>query len=169
MRMRMPMPSARTARVSVEGVSASDDRTEAILAVEGEMARIVRATRAFLLENAARFSTELPPSGFWVLRYIVKNAPTAPGTIVAHIGMDKSVVSRHLRLLKDLGFVTSVPDPADGRASLYEPTPATLERMAAIRHEVQSTYAGALDAWTDADLHQFVRLLTTFNDTLDRR
>ncbi|WP_291038796.1 MarR family winged helix-turn-helix transcriptional regulator [Herbiconiux sp.] len=147
----------------------SEDRTEAILAVEGEMARIVRATRAFLLENAARFSPELPPSGFWVLRHIVKNAPVAPGAIVAHIGMDKSVVSRHLRLLKDLGFVTSVPDPADGRASLYEPTAATLQRMADIRHEVQSAYAGVLDDWSDDDVRRFVQLLGAFNDSLESR
>jgi DNA-binding MarR family transcriptional regulator len=147
----------------------SEERTEAILAVEGEMARIARATRAFLLENAARFSSELPPSGFWVLRYVVKNAPVAPGAIVAQVGMDKSVVSRHLRLLRDLGFVTSVPDPADGRASLYEPTAAALQRMEDIRHEVQAAYAGVLDDWSDDDVREFVRLLAAFNDRLERR
>jgi DNA-binding MarR family transcriptional regulator len=147
----------------------SEERTEAVLAVEGEMARIVRATRAFLLENATRFSSELPPSGFWVLRYVVKNAPVAPGAIVAQVGMDKSVVSRHLRLLKDLGFVTSVPDPADGRASLYDPTAAALQRMEEIRHEVQASYAGVLDDWSDADVREFVRLLGAFNDRMERR
>lgn len=133
------------------------------------MARIARATRAFLLENASRFSSELPPSGFWVLRYIVKNAPVAPSAIVAHVGMDKSVVSRHLRLLKDLGFVTSVQDPADGRASLYEATAATRRRMDDIRHEVQSAYAGVLDHWSDGDVREFVRLLAAFNDSLEAR
>ncbi|MFB2581547.1 MarR family winged helix-turn-helix transcriptional regulator [Herbiconiux sp. P15] len=147
----------------------SEERAEAILAVEGEMARIVRATRAFLLENAARFSSELSPSGFWVLRYIVKNAPTSPGAIVAQVGMDKSVVSRQLRVLKDLGFVTSVPDPSDGRASLFEPTPATLLRMDDIRHEVQAAYSGVLDDWSDDDVRSFVRLLGEFNDRLERR
>lgn len=133
------------------------------------MARIARATRAFLLENANRFSSELPPSGFWVLRYVVKNAPVAPGAIVAQVGMDKSVVSRHLRLLRDLGFVTSVPDPADGRASLYEPTRAALKRMDDIRHEVQAAYAGVLDDWSDDDVREFVRLLAAFNDRLEAR
>lgn len=133
------------------------------------MARIARATRAFLLENAARFSSELPPSGFWVLRVVVKSAPVAPGAIVAQVGMDKSVVSRHLRLLKDLGFVTSVPDPADGRASLYEPTRAALQRMEDIRHEVQAAYAGVLDHWSDDDVRDFVRLLGAFNDSLEAR
>jgi DNA-binding MarR family transcriptional regulator len=147
----------------------SDDRAAALLAVEGEMARIVRAVRVTLLENAVRFSPELQPSGYLVLRQIVANHPTPPGGIIASVGMDKSAVSRQLRILKDLGFVTSEPDPDDRRASLYSPTAETLERMESIRLGIQAAYADSLDDWSENDLTQFVRLLGAFNDRIERR
>ncbi|MCS5718989.1 MarR family winged helix-turn-helix transcriptional regulator [Herbiconiux sp. CPCC 205763] len=147
----------------------SDERAAALLAVEGEMARIVRAVRITLLETAARFSPEIQPSGYLVLRQIVAHHPTPPGAIIASVGMDKSAVSRQLRILKDLGFVTSVPDPDDRRASLYAPTAETVERMGSIRRDVQAAYADILDDWSENDLEQFVRLLGAFNDGIERR
>lgn len=157
-----------TAAATLEAVT-SDDRTTALLAVEAEMARIVRAVRITLLESAVRFSPEIQPSGYLVLRHIVANHPTPPGAIIASVGMDKSAVSRQLRILKDLGFVTSEPDPDDRRASLYAPTAETLERMERIRRDVQTAYADTLDDWSENDLAQFVRLLGAFNDRIERR
>ncbi|MFB2597655.1 MarR family winged helix-turn-helix transcriptional regulator [Herbiconiux sp. P17] len=145
------------------------DRAAALLAVEGEMARIVRAVRITLLENAARFSPQLQPSGYLVLRQIVAHHPTPPGAIIAGVGMDKSAVSRQLRILKDLGFVTSEPDPDDRRASLYSPSADTASRMESIRRGVQASYADILDEWSENDLAQFVRLLGAFNDRIERR
>jgi DNA-binding MarR family transcriptional regulator len=156
----------RTA-TTLEAVN-SDDRATALLAVEGEMARIVRAVRITLLENAVRFSPAIQPSGYLVLRHIVANHPTPPGAIIASVGMDKSAVSRQLRILKDHGFVTSEPDPDDRRASLYAPTDETLERMASIHRDVQVAYADVFDDWSENDLAQFVRLLGAFNDRIER-
>ncbi|WP_382304811.1 MarR family winged helix-turn-helix transcriptional regulator [Herbiconiux sp. UC225_62] len=150
-------------------MTSSDDRAAALLAVEGEMARIVRAVRISMLQNAVRFSPDIQPSGYLVLRHIVANHPTPPGAIIASVGMDKSAVSRQLRILKDLGFVTSEPDPDDRRANLYSPTPDTLERMETIRRSVQAAYADTLDDWTEHDIAQFVRLLGAFNDRIERR
>ncbi|MCS5734280.1 MarR family winged helix-turn-helix transcriptional regulator [Herbiconiux daphne] len=144
-------------------------RADAILAIEGEMARLVRAVRATILENALRFSPGVQPSGYSVLRHLVAHHPTTPAAIIAALGMDKSAVSRQLRILKDLGFVTGVPDPDDRRASLYAPTPLALERMERLRLEVQADYAGALDDWHSDDVEQFVRLLGEFNDRIERR
>jgi DNA-binding MarR family transcriptional regulator len=137
--------------------------------MEDEMARLVRAVRSSVHENAARFSAEVQPSGYAVLRFVVENHPTPPGAIIAAMGMDKSAVSRQLRILKDLGFVTSVPDPDDRRASLYAPTEATIERMRRIRLDVQASYADTLTGWPTDDVEQFVRLLGEFNDRIERR
>ncbi len=153
---------------TLEAVSSSD-RTDAILAVEGEMARILRRVRMVVQHHAQLFSPELQPSGYLVLGFIVKHHPTPPGEIIAQLGIDKSALSRQLRVLKDLGFVTSEPDPGDGRASLYAPTEATVERMTSIRRETQSLYADVFEDWSDADVAQFVRLLGEFNDRIERR
>ncbi|MDO9397395.1 MAG: MarR family transcriptional regulator [Herbiconiux sp.] len=144
-------------------------RTDAILAVEGDMTRILRAVRAAVQQNASRFSPELQPSGYLILGFIVKHHPVPPGEIVAQMGFDKSAVSRQLRVLRDLGFVTSVPDPDDRRASLFAPTDAASERLADIRRDAQQDYADLFDDWTDDDLHQFARLLGAFTDRIERR
>lgn len=154
--------------VTLEAVT-SDARADALLSVENEMVRVLRAVRRSLLENAQRFSPEIQPSGYSVLRFVVANHPTPPGEIIAGVGMDKSAVSRQLRILKDLGFLTSVPDPDDRRASLFAPTEETLRRMDAIRREMQAGYAERLRDWSEDDLAQFARLLGAFNDRIERR
>ncbi len=133
------------------------------------MARLVRAVRVMIHGNALRFSPEVQPSGYAVLRYVIVHGPTPPGAVINGLGMDKSAVSRQLRILKDLGFVTSVPDPDDRRASLYAPTDETLERMERLRLEIKADYSGMLDDWSDDDLETFVRLLGLFNDRIERR
>jgi len=152
----------------------SDDRAEpsraaASLSIEGEMARLVRSVRASLHESALRFSPDVQPSGYTVLRSVVTSHPATPAAIIVATGMDKSAVSRQLRILKDLGFVTNVPDPDDRRASLYAPTPLALERMDRVRLEVQADYTGLLDGWPIDDVDQFARLLGEFNDRIERR
>lgn len=144
-------------------------RSDVVLAVEGELARMVRMTRRVLLHHATRFAEGVTPAGYWVMRYIAMNHPTAPGTLVAELDMDKSAVSRHLRTLHELGFVTGEPDPADRRARLFAPSAAALARMAELKAETQSLYADAFDDWADADLTAFARLLTEFNDRIERR
>jgi DNA-binding MarR family transcriptional regulator len=153
---------------TLEAVSAPD-RTDAILAVEGEMARVLRAVRATVQQNAERFSPELQPSGYLVLGHVAKHHPVAPGDIVAAMGIDKSALSRQLRILKDLGFVESRPDPADGRSSLFAPTEAAVARLASIREDTRSTYAAVFADWSDDDLGHFVRLLGAFTDRIERR
>ena len=150
-------------------VAVNEERSGALLAVESEMGRLVRAIRSTLLQNALRFSSEVQPSGYSVLRYIVANNPTPPGAIIAHVGMDKSAVSRQLRVLKDLGFVTSAPAPDDRRASLYSPTPLALSRLDEVHREIKAAYADVLDDWSDTDVSEFVRLLGAFNDRMERR
>ncbi len=133
------------------------------------MGRLVRALRSTLLQNALEFSSEVQPSGYSVLRSIVANDRTPPAAIIAHVGMDKSAVSRQLRVLKDLGFVTSAPDPDDRRTSLYSPTPRALARIEEVHRQVKDAYADVLDDWSDDDVSDFVRLLGSFNDRMERR
>jgi DNA-binding MarR family transcriptional regulator len=133
------------------------------------MSRLVRSVRRAVLRNAERFSAELQPSGYSVLQYIVRNHPTAPAPIIQALGVDKSALSRQLRVLKELGFASSEPDPDDGRAQLYSPTALTLERLERMRAETSEVYAEALDGWPTAEVQEFVRLLGEFNDRTDRR
>ncbi|GAA2249479.1 MarR family transcriptional regulator [Herbiconiux moechotypicola] len=160
---------------TLEAVSApapetsTSGRSEAILGVEGEMTKVLRAVRTIVHRNAGLFSEELQPSGYLVLGHIAKHHPTAPGDIVARMGIDKSALSRQLRTLKELGFVTSEADPADGRSSLFSPTEETVRRLAEIRERTHTVYEELFAEWSDGDLSEFVRLLGMFTEGLERR
>ncbi|ARJ05790.1 MarR family transcriptional regulator [Humibacter sp. BT305] len=149
---------------TLEGVT---DRQRSLARVEDDMVRIVRSVRAGIVRNATAFCPEVQPSGYSVMTYIAGHHPTPPSAIVAHTGMDKSAVSRQLRILKDLGFVTSSPDPSDKRADLFSPTPEALDRLERLRVEAKAAYADVFEGWADDDLARFAELLTVFTERLE--
>jgi DNA-binding MarR family transcriptional regulator len=148
------------------GVTATD-RQSSLARVEDDMVRIMRSVRATVVRNATAFCPEVQPSGYSIMTYIAGHHPTPPSAIVAHTGMDKSAVSRQLRILKDLDFVTCTPDPSDKRADLYAPTPEALERLERLRAEARAAYAEIFDEWADADLSRFAELLTAFTERVE--
>jgi DNA-binding MarR family transcriptional regulator len=149
---------------TLEGVT---DRQRSLARVEDDMVRIMRTVRATVVRNASAFSPEVQPSGYSIMTYIAQHHPTPPSAIVGHTGMDKSAVSRQLRILKDLGFVTCSPDPSDKRADLYAPTPQALDRLERLRADARAAYAEIFDEWTDDDLERFAELLTSFTERVE--
>jgi DNA-binding MarR family transcriptional regulator len=150
-----------------QGEESSLPVIDAVTAVEAQLVRIAQVVKATLRKNSSAFSPELQPSGYSVLRFIAANHPTPPSMIVAHVGMDKSAVSRQLRILEDLGFISSIPDPEDRRARLFTPTAATIERVESLRAEARGTYLEIFADWPEHDRAEFVRLLRTFTDRID--
>ncbi|WP_271177872.1 MarR family winged helix-turn-helix transcriptional regulator [Leifsonia poae] len=140
----------------------SDARREAVGSIEDALGRFMRSVRASLNEGAHAFSPDLPPSAYWIMSVIGKTHPIAPATIIALTGMDKSSVSRQLRLLKEAGYIDSQPDPHDRRADLYSPTPEAGARFEAIRAANRARFGQAFDAWDEDEVVAFAGLLDKF-------
>lgn len=57
------------------------------------------------------------PSRLELLKVLMRSGPADVGAIASHLPQDRSVVSRHLKLLSDAGIVRS---RRDGRHRIYE-------------------------------------------------
>jgi DNA-binding MarR family transcriptional regulator len=136
---------------------------ELLLGIEAGIAQLFRSGRSALRDYANGFHPELQPTGFNILRMIFTCAPAQAGTIIQLTGLDKSAVSRQIRVLRDLGLVDTQPDPNDGRSSYLVPTPLAEERMEILRQRVKNDYRDRLGEWTTDELATFSAMLDRFN------
>jgi DNA-binding MarR family transcriptional regulator len=136
---------------------------ELLLGIEAGIAQLFRSGRSALRDYANGFHPELQPTGFNILRMISTCAPAQAGTIIQLTGLDKSAVSRQIRVLRDLGLVETQPDPNDGRSSYLVPTPLAEERMEILRQRVKNDYRDRLGEWTTDELATFSAMLDRFN------
>jgi DNA-binding MarR family transcriptional regulator len=60
----------------------------------------------------------------WVLAAIVRNGAIGIGELAANEGVNPTMLSRVIGKLDDAGLIKRVPDPADRRAAVIEPTSA---------------------------------------------
>jgi len=136
---------------------------ELLLGIEAGIAQLFRSGKSALRDYSHGFHPELQPTGFNILRMIFTCAPAQASTIIQQTGLDKSAVSRQIKVLRDLGLVDTQPDPHDGRSSFLIPTPLAEERMEILRQRVKNDYRDRLEEWTSDDLATFSALLARFN------
>ena len=75
---------------------------------------------------------ELRPSLLDLFRFPGPHGVT-PTRLAAHLGLTKQALNPLLNELEDLGYLTRVANPADGRSRTLELTPQGFELVAAIR------------------------------------
>lgn len=111
--------------------------------------------------------TVLDRPAYQALWRIVEDGPLRPTSLAALIGVDLSVVSRQVKALEEVGFVTRSPDPADARAALVRATESGLEAFGRTRVQRTEVLDEVLATWPAQDRHALVRLLTRFNAELE--
>lgn len=91
-----------------------------------------------------------------VLIDVAAHPDSSISEITARTGFPQSHVSGSVARLRELGSVVTVPDPADGRRTLVQVTPATVRRvMRNNRGSVDAVIAGVLagdDGETDPEV-----------------
>jgi DNA-binding MarR family transcriptional regulator len=81
--------------------------------------------------------------------------------------VDKSVISRQLKDLRERGLVETTPSAEDARVSLVTPTKLAVEKAGAIAEQAKNRYTDFLDTWSSEDLAEFARLLERFSHITD--
>lgn len=115
------------------GPAAPADVDEALSELQGQLNLVFARTRSLWKESAARIHPELQPAGYKMLTFIARAGSTGAHRISESFEMDKSVVSRQVRVLEDLGLIESRPDEADGRQRVLTATPAACDMLAELR------------------------------------
>lgn len=78
---------------------------------------------------------DLQPSGYKLLSYIARTGGANAHQLAELFEMDKSMVSRQIRMLEDFGLLESRPDERDGRLRALTATAAAQETLAQLRAE----------------------------------
>lgn len=137
-----------------------------ITEVEKQFAALVVNARNVIRDRAAEVHPELQAMGFKVLSVISKAGPQHQGCIAGELRVDKSVMSRAIKQLEELGLVTRAADPIDGRAMVVELTPFAQERMDNSALEGRKVLIEKLSVWGLEDVTRFADLLQKLNQTV---
>jgi DNA-binding MarR family transcriptional regulator len=123
--------------------------------------------------SQTRFETVMPPgmtlAQFTVLNHLVRlGGPKSPLSLAKAFQVTKATMSSTLGRLESKGYISVVPDPADGRGKLVDITGAGKEMretcIAAVTPELEHlTTLGSAQ-----DIEALLPLLTRLRESLDK-
>lgn len=130
-------------------VRADDD---ALAEFQGHLNLVFARARALWKESAARVHPELQPAGYKLLAFIARAGSANAHRLAESFEMDKSVVSRQVRMLEDLGLLVSSPDDRDGRQRVLTATPEAHAALADLRGDHADRLREALAGLTPDEI-----------------
>jgi DNA-binding MarR family transcriptional regulator len=111
-------------------------------------------------------AVDLP--SIYVLNVVREHPGIRVSELAGNVGLDASTVSRHIRSLEAVGYLSRVVDPKDRRASCLELTEDG-EKVILQAFETRATLIlAAMDAWSDEDRERFTELCVRFAGDFDR-
>ena len=97
--------------------------------LERAFPKIHQRMREIIRKNAHEIHPDLDGAGYVLLVQIRHRAPIRAAELVEYVDIDKSAISRQVRLLFDLKLIDRTADPNDSRAYLLVPTPEGVRRI----------------------------------------
>ncbi|MFC9560014.1 MarR family winged helix-turn-helix transcriptional regulator [Agromyces sp. NPDC056965] len=138
---------------------ASPALDEAIAEVEEQMSVLFSRARLIWKEAAQQVHPDLQPAAYKLLSTIVRHGSANAHVLAEMFEMDKSVVSRQVRMLEELGLVETRADERDGRVRVLVATPVAEERVREVRDRNQQRLRSVLLDRPEAELRGFAQLL----------
>jgi DNA-binding MarR family transcriptional regulator len=132
---------------------------EAIADVEDELSMLFSRIRTVWKESAQQVHPDLQPAGYKLLSAITRLGTTNAHVLAETFEMDKSVVSRQVRMLEDLGLVETRIDERDGRVRVLVATSRAHELVQRVRDGNQQRLRDVLVDRPEAELRSFADLL----------
>ncbi|QIZ98118.1 winged helix-turn-helix transcriptional regulator [Leifsonia sp. PS1209] len=152
-------------RVVAPSGAATRENDEAIASVEEQFTVLFNKVSAGMRDRAAGVHPDLQPVGFKLLSTLARTGPVHAGALAGMLSTDKSVVSRQVRILEDLGLVERRSDPEDRRASYLVATTEAIEKVNEVRASDQRVFYSNLRKWDRGDVEQLASLLARVNGT----
>ncbi|MCG5458659.1 MarR family transcriptional regulator [Micromonospora sp. PSH03] len=148
----------------------SDDHDESTLGrIETEVALLMRFGEATRRATGTAEHRVLDRAAYVILRDLADAGPQNVSALAARLNLDGSTVTRQVSALQRDGLITRTPDPSDGRGTVISPTPAGLQRMAAVQAARTRLYGDMLADWTPEDRSTLAALLGRLNQALINR
>lgn len=137
---------------------------QAIAEVEQQFGYLFQRVRLRWKSLAAKVHPDLQPIGYKILSALTRSGPTHAGALAEHLSTDKSVMSRQVRVLEELGLVESRADERDGRARVLAATPEGARRIREVSADTQAELHQLLKSWPEHDIRKFAELLARLAD-----
>lgn len=120
----------------VDGQAVDEQAMDDALAdFQGHLNLIFARARTLWKESAARVHPDLQPSGYKLLAYVARTGEVNAHKLAELFDIDKSMVSRQIRMLEEFGLLESRPDERDGRLRTLTATPDAQRTLAMLRTE----------------------------------
>ncbi|MGW3856328.1 MarR family winged helix-turn-helix transcriptional regulator [Micromonospora arida] len=147
----------------------SDDDESTLGKIETEVALLMRFGEATRRATGTAEHRVLDRAAYVILRHLADAGPQNVSALAARLNLDGSTVTRQVSALQRDGLITRTPDPSDGRGTVISPTPAGLQRMAAVQAARTRLYGDMLADWSAEDRDTLAALLGRLNQALVNR
>ncbi|MFJ7941885.1 MarR family winged helix-turn-helix transcriptional regulator [Peribacillus sp. NPDC096622] len=124
---------------------------------------LISAAHALNVRAAAKFDSSLQPAAFHIVRWLYSYGPTNAAALAESTAMDRSSVSRLVKQLQSLGYVSREVSPNDGRGIVLSLTEYGQQKITDALKEKESIFFERISNWKDAELHDFIQMLRHFN------
>lgn len=104
----------------------------------------------------------------YVLQVVMVNPNIRVSDLAGQVGLDASTVSRHVRGLEDVGYLSRMPDPKDKRASRVRLSSAGSEVITSALRTRAEMITAALAEWSVEDRARFTELAVRFASDIDK-
>jgi DNA-binding MarR family transcriptional regulator len=127
--------------------------------LDSQLTELIRLARNPRLTERMGAGTAGDSRLYLLLNLLYDRGPTRAADLLDTLAVDQSTLSRQLASLVDRGLVQRESDPTDGRAARIVVTPLGAQTITGARHAWQSTLAGFVEDWPEADRDALLRLL----------
>lgn len=137
-----------------------------VAALERELSVLLRRARAYSGELARTVHPDLEAAAYGLLMHVVDGQADAGARatdLAEYFGIDKSTVSRQVRLLEQLGLLAREPDPADLRVLRLVATPEGERRLSRARAARRQRVEERVTGWDTTEVGQLAELLARYN------
>ncbi|MET4639810.1 MarR family winged helix-turn-helix transcriptional regulator [Mycetocola sp. 2940] len=147
---------------------ASDDRhAAAILTAEDSISTLSRKLQLIVRNAATAVDPSLQPVSYRLLRTIQRCGTVQASVAADMLVVDRSVISRQVRQLENLGLVETRTDPVDGRARILALTEEGTLRMRSVNPTNRTILHGLLASWSAEELESFSAQVERLNEAAD--
>jgi DNA-binding MarR family transcriptional regulator len=160
------LPHPHVVMPETQLVPTSTGMNGAISAVEQELALATGRARQLWKNAACEVHPGLQPAGFKLLWTIIHLQGASGHVLAGALDMDKSVISRQVRLLKEWGLVSTREDDTDGRSRILQATPYAIDRVKSVRSRQRGRLLDYLQSHSEEEVLAIAALLRALNEDL---
>ncbi|MFE0464198.1 MarR family winged helix-turn-helix transcriptional regulator [Kitasatospora sp. NPDC058965] len=133
-------------------------RDESIETIQRELTAFARRAR----HKASQMHPDLSLVMYSMLDLLTERGGCRAADLAAYFMLDKSTVSRQVRALEQLGYVSREVDPEDHRGQILRPTGSGLALLREAHEMRRLAFTERFEDWTDEDMARLAGYLVRY-------